>query len=58
VPWLDAAIDDNLRRARVEETLERLNRHPQEILSHLTAEDGQRGGGSGGRQPLDTGGET
>jgi hypothetical protein len=53
---LDAAIDGNLGRAPVAETLDRLDRHPQEIVKHLAGSRRQRPGrASGGRQTLDTG---
>ena len=53
---LDAAIDGNLGRAPVAETLDRLDRHPQEIVKHLAGSRRQQPGrASGGRQTLDTG---
>jgi hypothetical protein len=52
---LDAAIDHNLGRAPVAETLDRLDRHPQEIVKHLAAPRRQPSQASGGRQTLDTG---
>jgi hypothetical protein len=55
VPLLDAAIDCNLRRAPVAETLARLDRHPQEIVKHLAGSGWQSDRASGGRQKLDTG---
>lgn len=56
LPALDAAIDGNLGRAPVAETLDRLDRHPQEIVKHLAGSRRQRPGrASGGRQTLDTG---
>lgn len=54
VPLLDAAIDRSLRRVPVAETLERLDRHPQEIARHLGTPRRQPGRGSGGRHKLDT----
>lgn len=57
LPALDAAIDQSTGRIPIGETLARLDRHPAEILAHLTAGQGQRGEASGGRQPLGTGGE-
>jgi hypothetical protein len=57
LPALDAAIDQSIGRTPVDETLARLDRHPAEIFAHLRAGRGQRGGASGGRQPLGTGGE-
>ncbi len=55
LPTLDAAIDQSLGRAPVAETLDRLNRHPQEIVKYLAAPRRQPGQASGGRQTLDTG---
>jgi hypothetical protein len=55
LPALDAAIDGSLGRAPVAETLDRLDRHPQEIAKHLAAPRRQPGRASGGRQTLDTG---
>ena len=56
LPALDAAIDGNLGRAPIAETLDRLDRHPQEIVKHLAAARRQQPGrASGGRQTLDTG---
>jgi hypothetical protein len=64
VPLLDAAIDRNIARLPVAETLDRLDRHPQEIVKRLadptaalegsaqSAESDRRR--SGGLQPLDT----
>lgn len=52
---LDAAIDSNTQRVAIAETLDRLDRHPQEIVKHLRAGRRQRGQRSGGRQTLDTG---
>ncbi len=55
VSQLDAAIDRSLRRASVAETLERLDRHPQEIVKHLLGgRADRRPGPSGGKQTLDT----
>jgi hypothetical protein len=51
---LDAAIDRNTERVPIAETLDRLDRHPQEIVKHLRA--GRRSSRPGGRQTLDTGG--
>jgi hypothetical protein len=50
VPDLDAAIDRNTRREPVAQTLDRLDRHPGEIVKHL-----RHGGGrpaTSGKQPL------
>lgn len=55
LPALDAAIDRSIGRAPVAETLDRLDRHPQEIVKHLAAPRRQPGQASGGRQNLDTG---
>lgn len=52
---LDAAIDRSLGRAPVAETLDRLDRHPQAIVNHLSLPRRQRGQSSGGRQTLETG---
>jgi hypothetical protein len=53
---LDAAIDGGLGRIPVAETLDRLDRHPQEIVKHLASSRRQQPGrASGGRQTLDTG---
>lgn len=54
VPHLDAAIDRNLRRAPVAETLDRLDRHPQEIVKHLAGSHRQPSDAAGGRHTLDT----
>jgi hypothetical protein len=55
VPLLDAAIDGSLCRAPVVETLDRLDRHPQEIVKHLLGGGSRRPGRpSGGKQTLDT----
>lgn len=54
VPLLDAAIDRNLRRAPVAETLERLDRHPHEIARHLGIAGRQPGRGGRGKHKLDT----
>jgi len=67
VPLLDSAIDRNIARAPVAETLAHLDRHPQEIVKRLAdptaalgdsaqspASDRHR---SGGLQPLDTNGD-
>ncbi|HSS05239.1 MAG TPA: hypothetical protein VLK89_08665 [Solirubrobacterales bacterium] len=51
---LDAAIDRNTGRVAVLETLDRLDRHPQEIVKHLRAGRRQRPRRSGGRQTIDT----
>ena len=52
---LDAAIDRSLRRAPVAETLDRLDRHPQEIAKHLLGGRADRQpSASGGKQTLDT----
>ncbi|MBW8059996.1 MAG: ATP/GTP-binding protein [Solirubrobacterales bacterium] len=51
---LDTAIDRSIRRVSVAETLDRLDRHPEEIVKHLGARHRQRQGASGGRQTLDT----
>ncbi|HEU4461779.1 MAG TPA: hypothetical protein VFR75_04210, partial [Solirubrobacterales bacterium] len=52
---LDAAIDRSLRRAPVAETLDRLDRHPQEIAKHLLGgRADRRAAASGGKQTLDT----
>lgn len=56
VPLLDAAIDRSLRRVPVTETLDRLDRHPQAIIEHLSSGRWQPGGSSGGKKNLDTGG--
>ncbi len=55
LPALDAAIDGSLGRALIAETLDRLDRHPQEIVKHLAGSRRQPGRASGGRQTLDTG---
>jgi hypothetical protein len=55
LPALDAAIDGSLGRVPVSETLDRLDRHPQRIVKHLTGSRRQPGRASGGRQTLDTG---
>ncbi len=55
LPALDAVIDRSLGRVPVAETLDRLDRHPQEIAKHLAAPPRQPGRASGGRQTLDTG---
>ncbi|MGN6814908.1 MAG: hypothetical protein ACTHK3_02345 [Solirubrobacterales bacterium] len=55
LPALDAAIDGSLGRVPVAETLDRLDRHPQEIVKHLAGLRRQPGRASGGRQTLDTG---
>jgi hypothetical protein len=52
---LDAAIDSNTQRVGVAETLDRLDRHPQEIVKHLRAGRRQRTQRRGGRQAIDTG---
>lgn len=52
---LDSAIDSNTERVAVAETLDSLDRHPQEIVKHLRAGRRQRGKHSGGRQIIDTG---
>jgi hypothetical protein len=67
VPLLDAAIDRNIARLPVAETLDRLDRHPQEIVKRLadptaTLEDSAQSPPSdrhrsGGLQPLDTNGD-
>jgi hypothetical protein len=54
LPQLDVAINEATGRVSVGETLDRLDRHPQEILKHLTAPRRQRGSAIGGRQTLDT----
>jgi hypothetical protein len=54
LPQLDVAIDGTTGRVPVAETLDRLDRHPQEILKHLSAPRRQRGRAGGGRQTLDT----
>lgn len=66
-PALDAAIDRNLARVPIAETLARLDRHPQEIVERLAdptaaSDDTTQGPESdrrraGGLQPLDTNGE-
>ena len=56
LPALDAAIDRSLGRVPVAETLDRLNRHPQEIIKRLAAPHQQPGYASGGRQTLGAGG--
>jgi hypothetical protein len=58
VPILDEAIDRNIGRVPVAETLAAVDRHPREIVDHLRA--GRRRAGaaskqSGGRQSIDTG---
>ncbi len=58
LPALDAAIDSNLGRAPVAETLDLLDRHPREIVKHLAAPRRRPGRASGGRQTLDTGGSS
>jgi hypothetical protein len=58
LPALDAAIDGNLGRAPVAETLDLLDRHPREIVKHLAAPRRRPGRASGGRQTLDTGGSS
>jgi hypothetical protein len=56
LPALDTAIDGNLGRVPIAETLDRLDRHPQEIVKHLAGSRRQQPGrASGGRQTLDTG---
>jgi hypothetical protein len=55
LPQLDVAIDDATGRAPVAETLERLDRHPQEIVKRLAAPRWRPGRASGGRQSLDAG---
>jgi hypothetical protein len=55
LPQLDAAIDRSIGRVPVAETLDRLDRRPQEIAKNLAAPRRQRGRASGGRQTLDTG---
>lgn len=55
VPQLEAAIDRSTGRVPVAETLDRLDRHPQEIVRHLAGPRRSRGRVSGGRQTLDTG---
>lgn len=54
LPQLDAAIDDGIGRVPVAETLDRLDRHPQEIVAHLAGPRRQPDRASGGRQRLDT----
>jgi len=55
VSLLDAEIDRSLRRAPVAETLDRLDRHPQEIANHLRGGRADwRPAASGGKQTLDT----
>jgi len=49
---LDAAIDRSLHRVPVAETLDRLDRHPQEIVKHLAASR-QAVDVGGGRHTLD-----
>ena len=49
------AIDRSTGRVPVAETLDRLDRHPQEIVRHLAGPRRSRGRVSGGRQTLDTG---
>lgn len=58
LPALDAAIDRALGRAPVAETLDRLDRHPQEIAKRLDGSRRRPGQASGGRQNLDTGGSS
>lgn len=55
LPALNAAIDHSIRGAPVAQTLERLDRHPEEIVKHLTARRRQQGRPGGGSQTLDTG---
>jgi len=54
VPLLDAAIDATAGRAPVAETLDRLDRHPQEIVKRLLGERAdRRPDARGGKQTLD-----
>jgi hypothetical protein len=55
LPRLEAAIDFRMGRAPVAKTLDRLDRHPQEILTHLAGPKPEPNRASGGRQTLDTG---
>lgn len=54
LPQLEAAIDFRMGRAPVAETLDQIDRHPQEILAHLAGPRPEPKRASGGRQTLDT----
>jgi hypothetical protein len=53
---LEAALDRNTWRVPVAQTLERLDRHPQEIASHLRGRRRRPPRPGGGRQTVDLGG--
>lgn len=54
LPQLEAAIDRSLHRVPIGETLDRLDRHPQEIVKHLASPRRRPSEAGGGRQTLDT----
>lgn len=55
LPQLDAAIDSNAGRVPIAQTLDRLDRHPLEIVKHLRRGRRRPAQPGGGQQTLDTG---